>query len=476
MSKRQRLIIIILALGDVVIFILLGAAILYGFLSRGPQPAPSPAEGVPSPIPTEQPPTAPPSPTPTPTPPPTPTPTPTPRAPTADETAVLDEVEAQVVSLRGLVPLRPVARWVLNETQFHMRVASRYQQKEEQEALHRAAVVLTAFDWIAPGTDLARLWQGLLREQITGFYDSREEAIYLISNAEISDVRDQVIFAHELDHALQDHYFDLEQMGFTTVDWATLTPGDRALALYALVEGDAVLLEKRYTEQVLTDAERLTLEQEMQRAPHMRLDAAPRAIREMFLFPRTYGESFVAALYERDGWAGVNAAYAPPPTSTEQILHPDRYLTGDVPVSVPIPDLRPGLGEEWTLVHEGTLGEFWLRLYLENYLEPSQVVTATEGWGGDYGVIYLNESSGETVLALRSVWDTMEDTDEFFRSTEAYAEARFGHPADERYNGWDCWEGEDAALCVTWQQGYVSLVRGPDLLIVEALADLLLEE
>ena len=477
MSKRQRLIIMILAIGDVVVFLLLGVAILYGFLTR-PSESLSPSVGLaPSPTPT---PGLPPTWTPIPTPAPTSegpsTPTPTPRPLTPEEAELLDQVEGQVVALRGLVPLRPVARWVLNETQFRLRVDHRYRQEQEQEALQRAAIVLTAFDWLAPGTDLDRVWQGLIREQVAGFYDPGAEAIYLISNAEVGDARDQVIFAHELDHALQDQYFDLEGMGLPSVDWTTLAPADRSLAVQALVEGDAMLLQKRYIDQVLTDAEQLALEQEMERAPHVRLDSAPKAVREMFLFPSTYGEPFVTALYERGGWAAVNAAYSAPPTSTEQILHPDRYLTGDAPVPVPIPDLRPGLGDEWTLIHEGTMGEFWLRLYLENHLEPSRVVTATEGWGGDYGVVYFNETSGETVLALRSVWDTMEDADEFFRTTVAYAETRFGRAADERYNGWDCWEAENAALCVTWQQGYVSLVRGPNLLIVEALADLLLEE
>ncbi|HEY77422.1 MAG TPA: hypothetical protein G4O00_14790 [Thermoflexia bacterium] len=477
MSKRQRLIIMILAIGDVVVFLLLGAAILYGFLNRPAGPVSPSADLAAPPTPTEGlPPTWTPSPTSVPEASASPTPTPTPRPLTPEEAEVLDQVEGQVVALRGLVPLRPVARWVLNETQFHLRVAHRYQQSEEQEALQRAAIVLTAFDWLVPGTDIDRIWQGLLREQVTGFYDPRAEAIYLISNAEISDVHDQVVFAHELDHALQDQYFDLEGMGMSSVDWATLAPADRSLALRALVEGDAMVLQERYIEQVLTDADRLALQQELERAPHVRLDAAPKAVREMFLFPYTYGESFATALYEREGWAAINGAYAAPPTSTEQILHPDRYLAGDAPIPVPIPDLQPGLGDEWTLVHEGTLGEFWLRLYLENRLEPTRVVTATEGWGGDYGVVYFNRTSGETVLALRSVWDTMEDADEFYRTAVAYGEARFGRAADEQYNGWDCWDGESAALCVTWQQGYVSLVRGPNLLIVEALADLLLEE
>ena len=140
-----------------------------------------------------------------------------------------------------------------------------------------------------------------------------------------------------------------------------------------------------------------------------------------------------------------------------------------------MPDVASVLGEGWERAYEGPLGEFWLRLYLRNGLEASRVLTATEGWGGDAGVVYVNEATGEVVAAVRTVWDTTDDADEFLRGCLAYGEARFGRSPDERYRGWDCWMG-DAGLCVTWQQGYVSLIRGPSLDLVKEVADLLLEE
>jgi len=474
MSKRQRLIILILAIGDVVVLLLLGAAILFGSAGRlARQAAPSTAT-LPSSAPTATlPPTWTPSPTPTPyayTP-----PTPTPRPPTSEEMAVLDQVEQQVAALRGLMLLRPVPRWVLNQTQLQRRIADWYGREEEQQAIRRAAVTLTAFDWLNPGTDLQRLWQGLLIEQVAGLYDAQAEAIFLVSNAEVSSPVKQMVFVHELDHALQDQHFDLGRMGLSLVDWAAPVPDDRQLALQALVEGDAALLQEQYIDQVFSEAELLAFQQEVASARHPRLDAAPRAVRELLLFPYTYGREFAATLYEQGKWTAIDAAYAAPPTSTEQILHPERYLAGDAPLPVPPPELPAILGGDWQPAFEGTAGEFWLRLYLENQLEPSRVLTATTGWGGDACAVYFNEQTGETAMALHTVWESIDEGEEFWEAVLDYAEARFGHPADKPGLASACWEGADA-LCVIWRDEDVILAVGPDLTMVEEIVNAAVEE
>src|SRR5690606_2538846 len=103
---------------------------------------------------------------------------------------------------------------------------------------------------------------------------------------------------------------------------------------------------------------------------------APRAIQEALLFPYVDGLEFmqkVAVLGER--------LWEQPPASTEQVLHPDRYIRGDLPLTV---RLLSGPPEGWDVVHEETLGELGVLTILAHAeLELERRLRAAEGWGGD---------------------------------------------------------------------------------------------
>ena len=85
-------------------------------------------------------------------------------------------------------------------------------------------------------------------------------------------------------------------------------------------------------------------------------------------------------------WPAVNAAYLDPPVSTEQVLHPEKYIgtPRDVPRDVRVPDLGEDLGEGWRLVAQDVLGELILGAHLDRYLPDTQeALVAAAGWDGD---------------------------------------------------------------------------------------------
>src|SRR5439155_16288511 len=100
-------------------------------------------------------------------------------------------------------------------------------------------------------------------------------------------------------------------------------------------------------------------------------------------FPYTDGMGFVSLLYGQGGWPAVAQAFANPPRSTEQVLHPVKYVAGDEPVQVRLPNLSAALGGGWRALAEDTLGELYMRIYLEHYLNIDQAGAAAMGWGGD---------------------------------------------------------------------------------------------
>jgi hypothetical protein len=142
------------------------------------------------------------------------------------------------------------------------------------------------------------------------------------------------------------------------------------------------------------------------------LDRAPRVFAEGLIFPYTKGFVFAQTLYSRGGWATIDAALADPPISTEQILHPEKYLASprDVPMATGVPPLTDTLGAGWVYRDTGTIGEFELGLMLREN-DVSSFASAAEGWGG--GQYDLYERGSNALLIMGTAWDTAEDATEF---------------------------------------------------------------
>jgi hypothetical protein len=202
------------------------------------------------------------------------------------------------------------------------------------------------------------------------------------------------------------------------------------------------------------------------------LDSAPAVLRDGLYFPYMQGLAFVQALYADGGWAAVDAAYADPPRSTEHILHPDRYLAGDLPQLVSLPPLTDTLGTGWRQADEDTLGEYFTRMYLAQQIPGEQAETAAEGWGGDWYAVHHRQADDALVMALRSTWDSPADAEEFVDAYAAYAEGRFGHSADVVDGDRLCWTGDADYVCLTWGPADTTVVLGPDETTVESVLEL----
>src|SRR5262249_20761062 len=116
------------------------------------------------------------------------------------------------------------------------------------------------------------------------------------------------------------------------------------------------------------------------------LDKAPLAVRESMIFPYRAGFAFVAALRRRQPWSAVDAAFRRPPRSTEQIIHPERYLADDKPI--PIAITAPPSLAGYAITHSTVWGELGFDLFLRSHgVDAAVAAEAAAGWGGDRAVV-----------------------------------------------------------------------------------------
>jgi hypothetical protein len=393
--------------------------------------------------------------------PPTPLPT-----PSAELLGAMDDIEADMELLRGLDATQPITRSLMTRDELAAYLEREMAQDYAPEEVEADVRVLAAFDFVPEDYDLRSLLVTLYSSQIIGFYDHEKKTLYVITGATEGglDLLARMTFAHEYTHGLQDQHFGLD----TFLDDKALND-DAYLARLSLVEGDASLAMTEYLYlhlDEITAQDWSSLESGSTEADQEALNAAPAIIRETFLFPYSYGLEFVSVVQE-GGWDAVDAAYADPPQSTEQILHPEKYLARDEPTLVALPPLTDTLGAGWHLVEAETLGEFQTSLYLAQQVDQTTADTASAGWDGDQYAVYIN--GDDEVLVFATAWDSAADRQEFVDAYVEYAMGKYGQPPTEQGRSEMLWEAADQVAHLSWKDTTALLILGPDLATVETV-------
>lgn len=242
---------------------------------------------------------------------------------------------------------------------------------------------------------------------------------------------------------------------------------DELQAWDALIEGDAGFTADKYIEEATatpTVSDGLALlffSNKPSVASHLAM-VMPESLAELWLFRYKYGEGFVSTLYGVGGWEKVNAAYVKPPLTTEQILHPEKYLEGESFVLV---NSIPLNSSDWSFVKMERLGEHFIRVMLSRHIPRDDAVKAAEGWHGDNFTYY---KKGENRLfTWKIVWDTERDSVEFFDSFV------------QMMNALDAHQVPPSCRCslnntVKWKAGnqYVSLIRNQSSVVITGFTEL----
>ena len=345
-------------------------------------------------------------------------PSPTPTLSSADSlTNTLDAVGYVVSLMRELSAVeRPERQFISREELLdHLREDF----DEGKDKLYEVQELYITLGILEEDVDLYDLLLSIYGDDVLGFFDTEEELMYLVKDTPVFGPRDTLTYAHEYVHALQQQNFDIDSIIEDLKDQS-----DASRAFRALVEGDASISEIIYMFQQLDEDEQAEIRQANQEAGPGLLASAPHVIQRTRMFPYSEGPRFVIELIQQgQGWDLVNQAFEDLPQSTEQILHPEKYMFKDEPTIVRLPDVAAALGDQWTEVRQNTMGEFFILVYLESSVSPEQAAIAAEGWGGDRYTL-LQSPQGQNLLVSLINWDTEGNAQEFVDTFLGFMRAR----------------------------------------------------
>ncbi|HET7721105.1 MAG TPA: hypothetical protein VFK43_14150 [Acidimicrobiales bacterium] len=314
--------------------------------------------------------------------------------------AVIAELQAFVEVTRGLRFREPVDVSVVSDAAFRRflsggKPADRA-DVEVTNGVLRALGLLAATDTQGPSGELDP-------DTVAGFYDTETKEL-VVRGTQLTPFVRQVL-VHELTHALDDQYFDLDP---------ALVDDEAAMAFEALVEGDAVVVEGRYLAS-LPEAERRAAAAEEDATFGDAGRRIPGIVAELGAFPYRDGPRLVAALLAAGGPGRLDAAFRSPPVSSAEVLHPERFLDG--PGRATVPPVRA----EGRVIDHGVLGEVILRLVLAGSLPRDRAAVAAAGWAGDSYVAW--SAGGRTCLRATVVMDNAAEVAELVAGLRQWAGA-----------------------------------------------------
>ena len=309
-----------------------------------------------------------------------------------------------------------------------------------------------------------------------GLYNARTKELRAVKKPgmDLNSLSFQVIFIHELTHALDDQYFDLRKM----MEIAQ-SSSDAEIAIGAIVEGSAMTVQQRYMNKIFLSgkANRTQALQSMASAmgDMQAVFKAPLYFITMFFARFTCGTAFLqfgastlnsgseslpssinqkseaktGEAPQRGGPAlkcidkAMKMAATNLPSSSEQILHPEKFWrieARDEPVIVKDKDVEELLTREGLYtVHKNTFGELGCAVLTfpeEKRLSPADMPLPPSawtnqsaiGWGGDRFFLLASGLKEENIPQQPeklygiwfTMWDTTDDCNEFIAAYKTH--------------------------------------------------------
>ena len=365
----------------------------------------------------------------------------------------VDMAVPQIEQATGLKFKTPPKMETRSRAQVREFLLNKFNETTPAEQLRGEEAAYKLFGLIPDSMDLRRFLLELLTEQIVGYYDPATKVLYVVADAP-ADITG-ITITHELVHALQDQYVNLDSIQNLKGN------SDRQASAQAVLEGQATYEQMKImlgSSNLATrleggwDRVRDAIRESQSSMPIFA--SAPMAIQESLLFPYLSGAEFVRRFEaQRPGVSVLDSM----PISTEQILNEQAFF-GEPRDAPTIINLGGG-----SFVHEETMGQFGTRLFVYQHTRSQpDAVGAAHGWDGDrYRVV---QAGDETALVWVTAWDTATDAAQFVDAVGQAIGRRYrtGAPAMGR-RGVRTYTGRERTVVLTpFERGGKNLVMYVD--------------
>lgn len=310
--------------------------------------------------------------------------------------AAADQVLQEMSEITGWKLKSPLKKTLRSREDIRAYVLRQMDEEKDVKERYASARSAEAFGLLPKGFNLDAFLVDLLTEQIAGLYDPKTHEFYIADWIAPEDQR--MVMSHELTHALEDQYFQIEP-------WVRAArPNDDAeMARESVLEGSAMaamleymLKDKGLKLRDLPDVDPSLFVGDLTETPMLK--KAPPFIKDSLMLPYFSGLTFSMSILKTDGWKGFDAVFAHPPANTQQILHPELYRSSKVPapLKLDLPERLPG--DSWTLLEENSMGEFGWKEILKQFLDDQRAKKMAAAWDGDVYATY--EGKGDKHLLL----------------------------------------------------------------------------
>jgi hypothetical protein len=296
---------------------------------------------------------------------------------TSDFDARIDELSEFVAQERELEFKRPVDVVVLADEPFVERYNALVREDAEEyaEDFENFTGIFQALGLLPVGVTYLEASEALGAGGVLGYYNP-ENGELVVRGGELNVLLETII-VHELTHALDDQWFDLDRPEY---DDRTDEVG---FGFRAVVEGNARRVENAFKD-TLSLAEQADLaQQELELSTSLDIDISKLSFEflRLQLAPYDLGEVLIDELLDEDGETAVNGALEDPPITSEQVGNPSKYLDIDPLEEVAAP---PADGD---VIEEGVFGQIILQIMLDGSA-GQRSADLVEGWEGDWFVAW----------------------------------------------------------------------------------------
>jgi hypothetical protein len=336
----------------------------------------------------------------------------------------------RVAELRGLEWKHQVPVGINTPEQFREFAVEAVRKEMGEDRLRVLSTFSLLLGVLEPGQDYEETMYDMLEAGVGGYFDPETDKFYMISTFNQGGMA-EFIMAHELGHALDHQYHDL-------IDIFELAKGnsDYEFATRCVVEGSASAVGNAYLFKGIQNGwidPSEMMDMDMMGAMLEGMEDVPIFMIVNLSLPYLDGTTFMVRKTSKDLLAAMMMepteddllrAFTSPPTSSEQIFHPEKYWdekTFDAPRTVTLADRSADLGEGWSLALTDTLGEFGCAMMTMKNLPTAMSVSmgaaamvheSSSGWGGDTSQTYVHED-GSALMHWSTVWDSEKDAMEF---------------------------------------------------------------